>query len=159
MPPTFPTSEAAAQKGSYELPDCFDFVAAREFLRKMKSIPESKLPGTLRIDLCRTRYMDTAGLGCLLLIGEHLGASRTIRIEGANAEIRSMLAIARIEERLATRAANQPDLRSCVNCTRRAHDRCNGTLAESAACRRIQPREVKSGTGVMPTEALLTRAT
>lgn len=155
MPALIHREKAAPKDSRYELPDCFDFHAARDFLRKIKSIPENQLPTTLRIDCHRTRYIDTAGLGCLLLIGEHLGVNRTIRIEGANAEILAMLAIARIEERLAGREANPPDLRTCVDCGRPARGTCTGTLAEATACRRTQPREAKVGTRARQSDALL----
>lgn len=137
--------EVAAKDSRIELPDCFDFSAARELLRKIKAIPQDKLPDTLRIDCRRTRYIDTAGLGCLLLVGEHLGGKRTMRIEGADAQVGAMLAIARIEERLAGAVAGQPDLRPCAECTKPAYGRCDSTLAEAHACLRTQTPRATAG--------------
>lgn len=137
--------EVAAKDSRIELPDCFDFSAARELLRKIRAIPQDKLPDTLRIDCRRTRYIDTAGLGCLLLLGEHLGRKRTMRIEGADAQVSALLAIARIEERLAGTGAEQTDLRPCAECAQPIHGRCDGTLAEAADCSRTQPRRVPLG--------------
>lgn len=137
-----PTSagEVTVKDSRIELPDCFDFSAARELLRKIRAIPKDKLPDTLRIDCRRTRHIDTAGLGCLLLVGEHLGANRTMRIEGADAQVGALLAIARIEERLAGAGASQPDLRPCAECAKPAYGRCDSTLAEAADCRHTRPR-------------------
>lgn len=133
--------EVAVKDSRIELPDCFDFSAARELLRKIRAIPKDNLPDLLRIDCRRTRHIDTAGLGCLLLLGEHLGVNRTMRIEGADAQVGAMLAIARIEERLAGAGAGQTDLRPCAECAKPIHGRCDGTLAEAADCLRTQPRQ------------------
>lgn len=137
--------EVAVKDSRIELPDCFDFSAARELLRKIKAIPKTDLPDVLRIDCRRTRHIDTAGLGCLLLLGEHLGVNRTMRIEGADAQVGAMLAIARIEERLAGTDAGATDLRPCAECAKPIHGRCDGTLAEAADCSRTQPRRVPLG--------------
>lgn len=88
-----------------QLPPRFDFGAARDFLRKIRALPSTDLPATLRLDCANTNYIDTAGLGGLLLLGEHLGAKRTIVIERASGPVRGLLDIARIEQRLAGRSA------------------------------------------------------
>lgn len=139
------TGEIAAKDSRIELPDCFDFSAARELLRKIKAISKDKLPNTLRIDCRRTRYIDTAGLGCLLLLGEHLGVNRTLRIEGADAQVGALLAIARIEERLAGAGSEQTDLRPCAECAQPIHGRCDGTLAAAAGCSGTRPRRAVLG--------------
>lgn len=139
------TSEVAVKASRIELPDCFDFSAARELLREIKLIPRERLPEKLHIDCRRTRYIDTAGLGCLLLLGEHLGVNRTMQIEGANAQVSAMLAIARIEERLGGVGTGQPDLRPCAACAQPIHGRCDGTLAEAAERRRPQARRAPLG--------------
>lgn len=95
------SSEIMVNVSRFELPDRFDFNAARQLIRKIKAIPKSDLPATLRIDCRQTRYIDTAGLGSLLVIGDYIGANRTIRIESPGAQVGAILAMARIEERLA----------------------------------------------------------
>lgn len=136
---------STARDSRIELPDCFDFSAARELLRKIRAIPESQLPDTLRIDCRRTRHIDTAGLGSLLLVGEHLGVNRTMRIEGADAQVRAMLAIARIEERLAGVGVGQLDLRPCAECAKPVRGRCDSTLAAAVECPRTFPLRPASG--------------
>lgn len=153
MYPTTSSSEVRIKDRRIELPDCFDFHAARELLRKIKSIAREQLPDTLRIDCRRTRHIDTAGLGSLLLVGEYLGVNRTIRIEGAHPQVGAMLAIARIEERLAGAASGQPDLRPCAACAQPVHGRCDGTLAEAADCRRTRPPMPARPTSAMPAAA------
>lgn len=118
-----------------ELPDRFDFAAARHFLRQIKDFPGTELPAQLRLDCRRTRYIDTAGLGSLLLLGEHFGANRTILIEQASGDVRQLLDIAGIERRLAGRAAAEPPLyQACTDCANASAARCPRTLAAAAAC-------------------------
>lgn len=99
------SSEIMVNVSRFELPDRFDFNAARQLIRKIKAIPKSDLPATLRIDCRQTRYIDTAGLGSLLVIGDYIGANRTIRIESPGAQVGAILAMARIEERLVRRGS------------------------------------------------------
>ncbi len=120
------------------LPNHFDFASAREFLKKINTVPESEWPASITLDFSRTDYIDTAGLGVLLLFGERFGGKRTIQFSGARGRVRDCLEIARIEERLSgwNAKANSYDLRVCVSCGKTAHGQCDGSLHAAAHCRR-----------------------
>ena len=120
------------------LPSHFDFTAAREFLKKIKAIAEPAWPTSITLDFSRTDYIDTAGLGALLLFGERFGGKRTIRFSGARGRVRECLEIARIEERLSgwNAPAGSYDLRVCASCGKTAHGQCDGSLHAAARCRR-----------------------
>ncbi|WP_374279021.1 STAS domain-containing protein [Azonexus sp.] len=118
------------------LPDRFDFAAARHFLRQIKNFHSTELPDKLHLDCGNTRYIDTAGLGGLLLLGEHVGANRTIVLEKASGTVRGLLDIARIEQRLAGTLPlhEEYDLRACARCGHTANGHCAGTPLAAAGC-------------------------
>lgn len=118
------------------LPPRFDLAVAKELLKTIRAIPTERLPRRLRLDCSRTAYIDTAALGSLLLLGEHLVGKSTLLVEGATGTVRGLLDMARIEERLAGRIplTSRYDLRACLRCGHTADGRCSGTLAAAAAC-------------------------
>jgi anti-anti-sigma regulatory factor len=124
----------------FSLPASFDFATAREFLRHFKAIHLEYLPQKIRISLRHTHYIDTAGLGALLLLGEHVGRNREIMLNEAHGEVRDLLLIARIQERLSgTLESKDFDLRACAQCGHTANGRCRGSLHEINHCTGARP--------------------
>lgn len=131
----------------FSLPASFDFATARAFLRDFKAIQLQHLPKKIRISLRHTHYIDTAGLGALLLLGEHVGRNREIVIDEAHGEVRDLLQIARIQERLSgTLESDDFDLRACAQCGHTADGRCRGSLHEVNHCSGARPAPHRQAT-------------
>lgn len=138
---TFNTESSAANEMLVSVPASFDFSSAREFLRKIRNIPDNKLPAVVHFDFSTTEYIDTAGLGTLLLLGDSIGAKCTIKLSGARGNVHGLLQIAGIEERLG-RIRPPPvgfyDLKPCASCGQTADGRCGGSILNAAQCQRTQ---------------------
>lgn len=135
----------------FSFPASFDFASSREFLRNFKAIQLRHLPSIIRFNLRHTHYIDTAGLGVLLLLGEHAGRNRQIIIDDAHGEVRAVLDIARIQERLSgAHPGNDFDLRACSHCRHTAHGRCRGTLDEVRHCVSARPAPRRRGAEFLP---------
>lgn len=74
----------------------FDFHCHREFRSSYQTQP----PGAQYVvDLRATDYMDSSALGMLLLLREHGGGEKAkIKITGARAEIKSILAVSNFDK-------------------------------------------------------------
>ena len=69
----------------------------RSALSVLDALPEGA--GCLVVDLTLSRLVDSAGLGTLVLIQQHAADRRqTVRLRGANEELRLLLALTRLED-------------------------------------------------------------
>ena len=63
----------------------------------LEGMPEGS--GRLIIDLGRTRYVDSAGLGALMLIQRKAAERRlSVRLRGANEELRFLLVLTKLDD-------------------------------------------------------------
>jgi len=70
----------------------FVFDVNREFREAYQQLPERT---RITVDLSRTNYMDSAGLGMLIQMREHAGdANADIRLTGINETLRTILNVA-----------------------------------------------------------------
>lgn len=73
----------------------FTFDRNTEFRVAYKQVPANH---PITVDLSRTDYMDSAGLGMLVRLREHAGSGRTaITLAGANPTIRNILDVANFD--------------------------------------------------------------
>ncbi|WP_066886597.1 STAS domain-containing protein [Dechloromonas denitrificans] len=91
----------SADEWQLALPPVLDFAAARQLLRQIRELAPGQTQERLCLDFSQTRQIDTAGLGSLLLIGEHFGAKTKFRLAGATGMVRELLDVAGIEQHLA----------------------------------------------------------
>lgn len=70
----------------------FSFDINRAFRDAYQAHP----PGSrYEVDLCQTRYMDSAGLGMLIQLRDHAGSdNKNVVLSGANSAIQSILEVA-----------------------------------------------------------------
>ncbi len=74
-----------------------DFKVHKEFRQAYEQCPAQ--PKEIVVDLRGTEYMDSSGLGMLLLLRDHFGAERSaIRITGASEELAKVLSIANFDK-------------------------------------------------------------
>lgn len=71
----------------------FGFAIHKEFRSAYEEALENAAPRRYVIDLKLTDYMDSSGLGMLLVMRERVGERAEISLAGANSEIRSILDI------------------------------------------------------------------
>lgn len=70
----------------------FVFALNREFRDLYQSLPPGR---PVTVDLSAASYIDSAGLGMLVRLREHLGGdNRSVTLRGANPTIRNILAVA-----------------------------------------------------------------
>lgn len=119
-----------------EMPERFDFTASRGLIAGVRRHPRSQAPSRLRLDFGKTRYIDTTGLGCLLVIAEHFGAETRIVIEGATGTVRQLIDMAQLDFGHAGATSPRPDLRLCSTCRKPANAECGASLHEARACPR-----------------------
>jgi len=129
------------------LPPTLDFAAARQLLRQIRDFPPAQAPAKLCLDFAQTTQIDTAGLGSLLLIGEHFGAKTQIRLSGATEMVRDLLDVSGIEQRLAGQetGTKTSNLRICAVCRKPEKGNCGATLGEARNCPRAGHRQVQPG--------------
>lgn len=112
MASTFIQTKESANEWRLALPPLLDFAAARQLLSQIRHFAPAQAPEKLCLDFSQTKQIDTAGLGSLLLIGEHFGAKTKIRLSGATEMVRELLEVAGIEQHLAgpgtVRAPDRP---------------------------------------------------
>ncbi len=79
-----------------EMPERFDFSVHTEF---RKAYENNNSARKYIINLGRTRYMDSSGLGMLLQLREYLGGdTSSIRIKNGDENIKEILAIANFDK-------------------------------------------------------------
>lgn len=127
------------------LPPVLDFAAARQLLRQIRDFAPAQAPASLLLDFSRTTQIDTAGLGSLLLIGEHFGAKTKIGLSGATEMVRELLDVSGIEQSLAGQVTGPKtsNLRICAVCRKPEKDNCGATLGEARNCPRAGQRQAQ----------------
>ena len=74
-----------------------DFKVHKEFRQAYEGVEQT--PAEVVVDLRNTEYMDSSGLGMLLLLRDYYGAEKSnIRIESPNEELGKVLAIANFDK-------------------------------------------------------------
>lgn len=142
----YPRNTTHPNNDCFSFPASFDFASSREFLKHFKAIQLQHLPSVIRFNLRHTHYIDTAGLGVILLLGEHAGRNRKIIIDEAHGDVRAILEVALIQERLSgTHPCNDFDLRACAQCGHTAQGQCRGTLDEIRHCASARPGPRRHG--------------
>lgn len=123
-----------------EMPTRLDFSAARALIDDIRKISAQRMPERLSLDFARTTHIDTAGIGCLLVIAEHFGANTVINIERAAGMVRSMLDMAHIGHLGGAEggSARRADLRLCTACKKPANEECGASLHDAHACPRVR---------------------
>lgn len=119
-----------------EMPERFDFTASRGLIAGIRRHPGPPAPSRLCLDFAKTRYIDTTGLGCLLVIAEHFGAETRIVIEGATGAVRQLIDMAQLDFAPSGASSPRPDLRLCSTCRKPADAQCGASLHEARACPR-----------------------
>ena len=137
----------SAEEWQLALPPTLDFAAARQLLKQIRDFPPVQAPTGLCLDFSQTRQIDTAGLGSLLLVGEHFGAKTKIRLTGATEMVRELLDISGIEQRLTGQdaGASTSNLRICSVCRKPEKSNCGATLGEARNCPRAGHRQAQAG--------------
>jgi anti-anti-sigma regulatory factor len=123
-----------------EMPIRLDFSAARAIIDDIRKISAQRMPDRLSLDFGRTTHIDTAGIGCLLVIAEHFGANAVIRIERASGMVRKLLDMAHIGHigNADGTTARRSDLRLCSACKKPANEECGASLHDAHACPRVR---------------------